>query len=133
MAYLTNLEIGTTSSTTNITAVLSNDSLYPTATPLGYPVRIATAAGTVRQQGGAQCAWIFPGLLQAQWVSLRALIPGASATIYIRTLDEDNYTYVYKTGVAVWPEPGDIGRKSSPKFVCDSLTIRFQNLVTFTP
>lgn len=132
MAYLTSLEIGTTSTTTNVEALTGNP-YPPFCQPLGYPVRIATAAGTVREQGGNQCAWTFRALTDAQWDALRTIIPGASATVYIRTLSEDNNTYVYKTGTAIWPEPGDIERPTSSNFICGQMTIRFINLVTFTP
>ena len=131
MAY-TNLEISVVDgdSTVNIDTIVANP---PLASPLAYTVRVECADGTVRQHGRRVCAWRFTNLSEAEFDALRALIPGKSATVWIRTLDENKFDYAYMTGVVVWPDEETIARPVSPVDSTGEFILTFQNLIPYTP
>ncbi len=120
-------QIGSSSVTTNVES-LGTPLPAPRSTWNDYSQNIELADGSVRGGGWAVATWTWDFLTQAQRTQLKSFCAGKSAIVWIRTKDESE-SYVYKTGVCVWPD-GPLVRRDG---VLLDFVLRFQALETFTP
>lgn len=121
--------IGSTSTTTNVEQ-LTTPLPPPKSTYHGGADEIDLGNGAVRLAGWVNVEWHWGFLTRSQRDQLRTFCTGASATVFIRTRTNDTAdSYAYLTGQMIWPslaEERDAGRRID-------FTIRFRNLVVFTP
>lgn len=99
--------IGTTQgSMTNVEA-LSTPVQAPEATFQAYEDRIDLGSGGVRGVGPAVCTWRWGFLTSAQRAAMKAFCAGASATVYIKTLDDSLAYHTYRATM-IWPQAEEV-------------------------
>jgi hypothetical protein len=133
MASLSNFEISSTDGDTTVNVDTIMGINYPFATPLGFPFFTETASGEVIEHGFATCTWRFSALTETQWDAWRTILPKKSTTVWIRTLREDKFDWIYLTGICIWPSPDEIERPTSPIYTTGEFILTFRNLVAYTP
>lgn len=97
----------------------------PRAVHRDYAELVTAASGRVYGRGYPSCQWTFSRLTSSQRAQLRIFCPGASATVYITTLANDDAYHTYQA-VMAWPE-----EESREPAVRDrlELTVTFTHLV----
>lgn len=91
-----------------------------------YSKAVSLQSGGALGVGWAACAWKWKTFSTAERTALRVVIPGASAAVFIETMDEGYAGQVY-TAIARWPE---LKPETSHLFPFD---LRFVNMVEYTP
>lgn len=99
--------IGTTQGGMTNVEALSAPMPAPDATYQAYEDQIQLASGAVRGVGPAICTWNWGFITSAQRAALRAFCTGASATVYIKTLDDSLAYHTYRATM-IWPQAEEV-------------------------
>lgn len=94
--------LGTSNPPTNI-ETLPTPLPVPRAVHRDYAELVTAASGRVYGRGYPSCQWTFSRLTNAQRAQLKSFCLGASASVYIATLANDDAYHTYQA-VMTWPE-----------------------------
>lgn len=98
-----------------------------------YPYQevVQTASGAARGLGSAVVEWRFEAAMPyAMYNALRAICPGASASVDIRTITTDYVTPTYANyhATLIWPDPGSYEHFDG---FYTGIVLKFVNLVSY--
>ena len=125
-------EIGTTyAGRVNVeTLSTTHPNMAPRSQFLAY-AETATLSNTSKVGRGSPIAvWSWGFVPADMFAALRALCPGASAAMYIRTLQADYATYAYYTAIMQWPELDSYEYRAG---IYQPFELRFASLASYTP
>lgn len=124
-------EIGTTyAGLANVETFTTIPNMAPASKFFDYSESVPTGDGGRATRGAPSAVWTWGYIPDEMFNSLRALCPGGSAAMYIRTLQDDYSTYAYYTCQMIWPELTEYEYRSG-KY--QTFSIRFQRLVAYVP
>jgi hypothetical protein len=125
-------EIGTTyGNRVNVETLSTLPNMGPASEFYDYSEALPTGDGARTSRGKPYAIWKWEGHIDiALFNALRVYCPGASASVYIRTLQDDYSTYAYYTATMIWPELDSYTRDAKGY---KGVIIRFENLVVYTP
>jgi hypothetical protein len=105
--------------------------MAPASEFLPYAEMVQMASGASVGRGFPVAIWKWEGTMRSDlFAALRAICPGASADVYIRTLLADYSTYAYYTAKMQWPALDSYEQKATRR---QGVIIRFTHLVSYTP
>jgi hypothetical protein len=125
-------EIGTTyAGRVNVETLSATPGYSPQSQFLPYQESVMTASGVSLGRGFPSAKWSWLGVIQPDmFAALRAICPGASASVIIRTLKDDYTTYAYYSGAMTWPALDSYDQLAGRR---RTFEITFTKLVSFTP
>ena len=125
-------EIGATyAGRVNVETLTTVPNMGPASEFYDYSETLPTGDGLQTSRGFPYAVWKWDGFMPtALFNALRGYCPGASATVIIRTLQDDYSTYAYYTAKMIWPELSSYQRNAKGY---TSVIIRFNNLVAYSP
>lgn len=124
-------EIGTTyAGMVNVETLTADPNMSPNSTFLPYSATVQMASGIVVGRGFPLATWSWGYIETDLFAALRVICPGASATVFIRTLKEDFSTYGYYTGRMIWPDLNSYEFRAGKRM---PFRVQFDRLVVYTP
>lgn len=131
-----NYEIGATyAGRVNVeTLTAQKDNMAPKSRYYPYGETVQTGARTAVTRGAPYITWSWGFLYADMFDALRAICPGGSASVVIRSLSEDGQTYAYYTADMIWPGPDAyewVTLAKGPGY--RPFELRFDNVVEYTP
>lgn len=113
----------------NVETLTAEPNMSPASRYLAYAELATMASGDVIGRGSPVAVWSWGYIKADFFAALRAICPGASADVTIRTLIADYATYQYFTAKMVWPSLDSYEYKNG-KYT--PFEIRFTNLEIYT-
>jgi hypothetical protein len=123
-------EIGTTyAGRVNVETLTTMPVMSPRSKFYDYSETVKISDGSVVSRGKPYATWEWGMMPEDLYEALRAICPGASASVVIRTLQDDYTTYAYYNATMIWPDLTDV------EFVSGrykTVIIRFENLTAYS-
>jgi hypothetical protein len=124
-------EIGTTyAGRVNVETLSASVNMAPRSLYKPYAESVVMASGKSVGRGSPSAIWSWGYVPADMFAALRILCPGASASMYIRTLIADYATYAYYTCIMTWPAIDSYEYRAG---VYQPFSIEFSKLVSYTP
>jgi len=131
MAYIQSFEIGATSTLANVESLSStHPNMAPRSKFLAYAETAGMASGLAVGRGNISAIWQWGFIPADMFAALRVICPGASASVYIRTMLADYSTYGYYTAKMIWPALDSYEYRAG---VYQPFELTFQRCTVFTP
>lgn len=131
MAYLYNFEVGLTyAGRVNVESLSKRPCMAPKSKPITYPDIVTMASGRQVGRGFPTTTWDWGDIRADMFANFRAICPGPTADVIIRTLAEDYSTYGYYSAKMIWPAQDSYEYRSG---VYRPFSLAFTHMLVYTP